>query len=375
MANDRLILISSDRATSDEGLTAWLILRLSGLAFEHRVELEKAGRGVSLEVEGERIDHSLAIAMFVAELVPPIWPQSPRSRAQAYSLAVEAFGARTHFRNFLPLSLGEQFMPSAKLLRRVENERNLIVERWQEARASSAHDQPFLFGDFGAVDAFHAPLAARFVTYGLETVDGSEAYVDAVLSYPLVAEWQAMAAEGDNSPKAYNGTSAAQMAAAASDHPPNVGSKPVAVSTQTAIDEDLDKTIVEPTITEQPALEPQPADRKSGPEPDPKGERTPVEVAESDPPFRVDLPSENSAKERFAVDVEPVEITVRPGNRLFRNSGKRLFQPNYRRPVPEAGEPASEPATEETLDGTPSRRPSLRPAGIKPIGGEIRRRR
>ena len=50
-----------------------------------------------------------------------------------------------------------------------------------------------LFGAFTAADAFYAPVATRFVTYGVRLPDVVKGYVDAVLALPAVQEWSAAA--------------------------------------------------------------------------------------------------------------------------------------------------------------------------------------
>jgi glutathione S-transferase len=57
---------------------------------------------------------------------------------------------------------------------------------------------PFLFGDFGIVDAYYAPVVARMRTYGLPLSPQSAAYADRVWASPGVAAWVRDAlAEGD----------------------------------------------------------------------------------------------------------------------------------------------------------------------------------
>ena len=50
---------------------------------------------------------------------------------------------------------------------------------------------PFLFGEFCAADAFYAPVATRFVTYGVELNGGARAYQQALLGSPAVKAWSA----------------------------------------------------------------------------------------------------------------------------------------------------------------------------------------
>ncbi|MEM6743062.1 MAG: glutathione S-transferase, partial [Pseudomonadota bacterium] len=69
---------------------------------------------------------------------------------------------------------------------------------WAWARETFAEGAgPWLFGaDFTAADAFYAPVAARFVTYGLGG-PAAQAYCEAVYAHPAFRRWRAMGvAEG-----------------------------------------------------------------------------------------------------------------------------------------------------------------------------------
>ena len=53
----------------------------------------------------------------------------------------------------------------------------------------------FLFGRFGIVDAFFAPVVSRFVTYGVPLEPVAAGYRDAIMSWPVLREWIAAAKE------------------------------------------------------------------------------------------------------------------------------------------------------------------------------------
>ena len=62
---------------------------------------------------------------------------------------------------------------------------------WTEALAASGG--PFLFGDFGIVDAYYAPVVARLRSYALPVSLAVQAYMDRVWASPGVAAWVAQA--------------------------------------------------------------------------------------------------------------------------------------------------------------------------------------
>jgi glutathione S-transferase len=58
---------------------------------------------------------------------------------------------------------------------------------WSEQLAASGG--PFLFGGFGIVDAYFAPVCTRFRTYGLQLPEGPTAYARRVLELPAMQQW------------------------------------------------------------------------------------------------------------------------------------------------------------------------------------------
>jgi len=50
---------------------------------------------------------------------------------------------------------------------------------------------PFLFGEYGLIDAFYAPVAIRIAGYDLPVSDQARAYVNAQLSHPALQRWYA----------------------------------------------------------------------------------------------------------------------------------------------------------------------------------------
>lgn len=368
MTTDQMILASGNRIISDDGMVAWLLLRHSGLAFQHRIDKQSRKEMATLFIEQEAIINSVGIAEFVGELVPSIWPEDNRARANARSLAAEAFGGLHDFKTYLPMAITEQFTPASKLLRRTARDFAQIAERWRMFLNQNQQTGPFLFGEFSAVDAFQAPIAARCVTYGLDVDGVCESYIDAIMSYPAVAEWQALAAENEIGSQSYAGASLAELTIHSpttiyqtsfetADHKPEdappskveaAPQKPVVATTPANAEIPPVQTIT----PAEPILEPAPP--------------IPIHDDDENIPFKVDVD-----RREPAVEPEPAPALVRPQtpNRLFPRSGKKLFQPNYRQASADKGASADKSAGETTLE-----RPA-RAAGIKPIGGEIRRRR
>lgn len=66
-----------------------------------------------------------------------------------------------------------------------------IIMLWDHARSLGGQG-PWLFGEYGAVDAFYAPVAARIAGYGLPVDQAASEYVSAHLHDPSFRRWRAM---------------------------------------------------------------------------------------------------------------------------------------------------------------------------------------
>ncbi|HZF97029.1 MAG TPA: hypothetical protein VEY92_02080, partial [Pseudoxanthomonas sp.] len=69
-----------------------------------------------------------------------------------------------------------------------------IQRLWAELSARHGAGADFLCGDFGIVDAMFAPVAIRFLGYGVPMDDASRRYVDALQRVSAFAEWREDAA-------------------------------------------------------------------------------------------------------------------------------------------------------------------------------------
>src|SRR5512147_3240849 len=66
-----------------------------------------------------------------------------------------------------------------------------ISALWTDARAQFGSAGPYLFGAFSAADAYYAPVATRFATYGVTLAGEAQRYLRALLDAPAVAAWSA----------------------------------------------------------------------------------------------------------------------------------------------------------------------------------------
>jgi glutathione S-transferase len=66
------------------------------------------------------------------------------------------------------------------------------VERiWSDTRSRFGARGDLLFGTFTIADAFYAPVAFRFRTYGVAPSGEAGTYLQALLALPAMREWEA----------------------------------------------------------------------------------------------------------------------------------------------------------------------------------------
>ena len=162
--------------------------------FKQRIaQVTPAGR-VPVLVDGDLVVwDTLAIAEFLAERYPAhaLWPRDAKQRARARSLCAEMHAGFSALRSHCPQNI-EARLPEvgARLLAEqpaVRDDLQRIGQMWSQALAASGG--PFLFGEFGIVDAFYAPVGGRIRTYALPMPADAQAYIERVFAIPAVAAW------------------------------------------------------------------------------------------------------------------------------------------------------------------------------------------
>ncbi|WP_349744522.1 glutathione S-transferase family protein [Roseateles cavernae] len=203
-------LIIGNKNYSSWSMRPWVLLKAFGIPFEERKlrfdfapgsdfyrELARytpTGKvPVLVEDEGFAVWDTLAIAEHIAERHPelPIWPRDARQRSRARSLCAEMHAGFGALRQNCPMNI-EATLPEVgtRLLAeqpQVRADLARIDAIWQEQLAASGG--PFLFGEFGAIDAYFAPVVMRIHSYGLPLSAASAAYAQRVRQAPGVADW------------------------------------------------------------------------------------------------------------------------------------------------------------------------------------------
>lgn len=183
-------------------LRAWLLLKHLDIPFaEHRVSV--AGRDYNpalrpiaanakvpcLHDDGFQVWESIAIAEYLAERYPQLWPKDQKARARARSISAEMHAGFASLRKAMPMNLKFRLKgkPSDEA---VQRDIDRIVEIWTEARTRFATpDGPYLFGDFSAADGMYAPVVWRFHIYNVPLPAVASAYRDTLLAHPAMREW------------------------------------------------------------------------------------------------------------------------------------------------------------------------------------------
>jgi glutathione S-transferase len=129
---------------------------------------------------------TLAIAERLHEMFPDrgIWPADARLRARARSAAAEMHSGFRALRAAMPMNIRSRY-PGKGMNDGVARDIARISAIWAAAK------RPYLFGEFGAADAFYAPVATRLVTYGVELKGAARDYQQALLESSGVRAWSA----------------------------------------------------------------------------------------------------------------------------------------------------------------------------------------
>ena len=202
------ILVIGNKNYSSWSFRPWLLLRHFGVEFEERrLLLDTPGfqheaslwsptaRVPVLVDDGLTVWDSLAICEYANErwLHGAGWPRDRAIRAQARAAAAEMHSGFTGLRTQLPMNSHRQ--PDAyRWDAHAQADIDRIQRLWGELRARHAGGAGFLCGDFGIVDAMYAPVAIRFLGYGVAMDAASRDYVATLQELPAFRQWREDAA-------------------------------------------------------------------------------------------------------------------------------------------------------------------------------------
>jgi glutathione S-transferase len=204
-------LIIGTKKWSSWSLRPWLALKRTGAPFtETLIALREVGVTEAIAAvspsgtvpvlkDGDlTIWDSLAICEYLADKFPAanLWPADPVRRAIGRAAAAEMHAGFASLRGECPMDL--TLKTSVDLSEATQANVRRIVTLWSDLRARFGADGPFLLGQWSIADAFYAPVATRFRSYGVKLSDYGDAgaagaYVETLLATPDFIEWETAA--------------------------------------------------------------------------------------------------------------------------------------------------------------------------------------
>ena len=195
-------LYIANKNYSSWSLRPWVLMRELGIPFEENLtpfqpgsnwapfrRFSPNGRVPCLHDGGAVVWDSLAIAEYLAESHPAVWPSERAARAWARCAAAEMHAGFATLRDQCGMSCGVRVrLHDIGPALRTDIDR--IGELWNEGL--SRFGGPFLAGDaFTAADAFYAPVVFRVQTYGLALDGAAAGYARRMLALPAMQRWYA----------------------------------------------------------------------------------------------------------------------------------------------------------------------------------------
>ena len=199
-------LVIGNKNYSSWSMRPWLLLRHHGIAFDEiRVWLDTDGyqqviaqyspsmRVPVLIDAGVTVWDSLAICEYISEryLAGAGYPAAVMERARCRSYCSEMHSGFTSIRTQMPMNCRSR--RRVQITAEVAGEVRRVDQIWSELRRLHGDSGAYLFGEFGIADCMYAPMAMRFLTYGVSLSVAAQDYVSALLANPAVQEWRAAA--------------------------------------------------------------------------------------------------------------------------------------------------------------------------------------
>jgi glutathione S-transferase len=203
----RYTLFIGSKNFSSWSLRPWLAMKMAGLPFEEilialrtpetkaRIQPHSPSGKVPALLIAEKgkertVWDSLAICETLAERHrrARLWPEDTNLRAEARSIVAEMHSGFFALRNALSMEIAARH-PTPILDEATTADIARIVGIWTASLAKNGKRGGFLFGHFTIADAFYAPVATRFATYGVALNGPARAYLKRVLALPAMREW------------------------------------------------------------------------------------------------------------------------------------------------------------------------------------------
>jgi glutathione S-transferase len=197
-------LYIANKNYSSWSLRPWVLMKALGIPFEERQMVFQEGSNWEpfrkfspgglvpcLHDPPTIVWDSLAIAEYLAERHPGVWPADSSARAWARCAAAEMHSGFSVLRNVCTMNCGLRIRLH-EVSPGLRHNLDRIGELWNEGL--QRFGGPWLGGAaFTAVDAFYAPVAFRIQTYDLRLAGAANAYASRLLALGPMQEWYAAA--------------------------------------------------------------------------------------------------------------------------------------------------------------------------------------
>jgi glutathione S-transferase len=201
-------LTLSSKNYSSWSMRGWLMLKLTGLAFEEvmleidsehaRAELLLLSPSILVPCLNHgkvKVWDTLAIGEYLNEVAPKagLLPSNPVHRAHCRAVCGEMHSGFTSMRASLPMNIKAHFK-GFKVWAKAQSDLDRVFEIWRDCLKT--YKGPYLFGKKATLaDAMFAPVVMRIRSYDVQTDPVCESYCQQILKMPAVKEWMAAAIE------------------------------------------------------------------------------------------------------------------------------------------------------------------------------------
>ncbi|NIJ20586.1 glutathione S-transferase [Sphingomonas naasensis] len=189
-------LYIANKNYSSWSLRPWLLLRERGIAFEERLVpfgagafegFSPSGKVPCLDDDGTIVWDSLGITEYLAERHAGLWPEDGAARAWARCAAAEMHSGFGALREYCTMNCGVRVRLEPQRPA-VDRDVARVIALWHEGL--ERFGGPWLAGAlFGAVDAFFAPVALRFQSYGIALPEPAAGYAERLRALPAMRAW------------------------------------------------------------------------------------------------------------------------------------------------------------------------------------------
>lgn len=195
-----MMLVIGNKRYSSWSLRPWVAMKHFAIPFQEKlialdqaqsaqeiIKYSPSGKVPALIDGGLVVWESLSIMEYLNDKFPEkkMWPQDPKTRAWARSIANEMHASFTSMRNHMPHDLHKKLTSFDHSKAKEDIDR--VQKIWRQCLDMSSG--PFLFGEFCIADAMYAPVVNRFVSYAVPVEGAIKLYVDAVRELPAHKQW------------------------------------------------------------------------------------------------------------------------------------------------------------------------------------------